>query len=222
LKEEVGLFPSFLSSSPSSHPPKSCIHSFFFTQRLMGASLLVFANKQDIGNAMSVEEISIVGIFRCSSLLHPPYPPSRLEAHVTLPPSGPRPRNALHLASLLDPALFRPLFLLSRRLASLFRPYSTYLCFLDIHKSLYTVTAASSSTNGPSNHDRTRLGGRRGRWEGVLRHSERDGNDQGGRRVGSGRDSSSCNSMNARPYLPCDSSSSPFLSQVFLSVLIEN
>ena len=48
----------------------SLTKSFFvFTQRLAGATLLVFANKQDLPGALSAEEIRDVSISNLSKLL---------------------------------------------------------------------------------------------------------------------------------------------------------
>ncbi|GAA5992346.1 hypothetical protein JCM11641_007858 [Rhodosporidiobolus odoratus] len=72
------------------------LHELLKEERLMGASLLVFANKQDIANAMTVEEISqTLDLATLSTSHHCSIQPcsARFSTASALPPSSP-PRSS--------------------------------------------------------------------------------------------------------------------------------
>lgn len=165
LQEEVRALPPLLSLLEM-YVDAVCMS----LQRLMGASLLVFANKQDIASAMTSEEISVVRagslpVLQCGRPVARPQTDGRMS-------TGSRPAGPDLVSPLVDPAMLCAV--LPRLVAPL---YVTLRASLksnhldDLHRHTIALGIAPQR-RGPAHHARAGLGRRRGRVASLLRLAE--------------------------------------------------
>jgi len=165
LQEEVRAFPALLSLLEM-YVDAMCMS----LQRLMGASLLVFANKQDIASAMTSEEISVV---RAGSLpvLQCGRPVARFQSDSCIS-TGSRPAGPDLVSPLVDSAVLCAV--LPRLFSPLVVPLQVSLMsnhLDDLHCHSIAVGVASQR-RGPAHHARAGLGRRRGWVASLLRLAE--------------------------------------------------